>query len=50
MKKYIIDKIEEIISNIEEPEYESISVREFLIEYDEGVVGDCPCRGRECGL
>jgi hypothetical protein len=34
MKKYILDKAEEIFSNIEEPEYDSISVREFLIEYD----------------
>jgi len=34
MKKYIIDKLETIISNVEEPEYESISVQDFLIEFD----------------
>ena len=34
MKKYILDKSEEIFSKIEEPKYESISIQEFLIEFD----------------
>ena len=34
MKKYILSKAEEIITQAEEPEYESISVRDFLMEFD----------------
>jgi len=34
MKKYILNKVESIISQGNEPEYESISLKEFLVEYD----------------
>lgn len=34
MKKYILSKAEEIISQAEEPEYQSISLRDFLMEFD----------------
>jgi len=34
MKKYILNKAEEIIADTEEPAYESISLRDFLIEFD----------------
>jgi Zn-finger protein len=34
MKKYILNKTEEILSQTENLEYESISVRDFLVEFD----------------
>lgn len=34
MKKYILNKAEEIISESEEPTYESISLHDFLVEFD----------------
>jgi hypothetical protein len=34
MKNYIIEKIDELIKAKEEPHYESISIKDFLIEYD----------------
>ena len=34
MQNYIIDKFEELIETKEEPNYESISIKDFLIEFD----------------
>jgi hypothetical protein len=34
MKNYILNKVDEILSKTDEPDYESVSLKGFLIEYD----------------